>query len=49
MFSLEIAFNDGGGDTETVFVRRQHAVVGASDYSHVVIDELAELPYELHL
>ncbi|MGA1190672.1 MAG: FHA domain-containing protein [Bdellovibrionota bacterium] len=49
MFSLEIDFNDGDGGTETVFVRRHHAVIGASDYSHVLIDELAALPYELHL
>ena len=49
MFSLEITFNGDGADTETVFVRRSHAVIGASDYAHVMIDELAELPYELHL
>lgn len=49
MFSLEITFADGAGDSETVFVQRPHAIVGASDYSHVVIGDLTDFPYELHL
>ncbi|MCB0328884.1 MAG: FHA domain-containing protein [Bdellovibrionales bacterium] len=49
MFALEITFNDGKGDTETVLVQRPHAIIGASDYSHVVIGDLVDLPYELHL
>ena len=49
MFALEIAFQDGGQSTETVLVRRPEALIGSSDRSHIVIEDLATLGYDLML
>jgi pSer/pThr/pTyr-binding forkhead associated (FHA) protein len=49
MFSLEIVFNDGVSQPEMILVRRPQALVGASDYAHVVIEDMRELEYQLRL
>ncbi|MBX7137398.1 MAG: FHA domain-containing protein [Oligoflexia bacterium] len=49
MFALEIDFRDGISDPETIFVRRPHALVGASDYAHVVVEDMKELGYQIRL
>jgi len=49
MFSLEIAFADGVSRPETILVRRPQALIGASDYAHVVIDDLRDLGYQVRL
>ncbi|MCB0320592.1 MAG: FHA domain-containing protein [Bdellovibrionales bacterium] len=49
MFALEITFQDGAVESETVFVQRPHAIIGSSEYSHVVIGDLSSLPFDLHL
>jgi pSer/pThr/pTyr-binding forkhead associated (FHA) protein len=49
MFALEITF---GGETpsyETVFMRRSVATIGARENSHLVIDEMQGMGYELQL
>ena len=49
MFALEIQFRDGVSQSETIYVRRPQAVVGASDYAHVVVEDLKELGFQLRL
>lgn len=49
MFAVEISFQDGVSDTETIFVRRPQALVGSSDYAHVVIDDMRSLDFQLRL
>lgn len=49
MFALEINFKDGTAEPETVLVQRPSAIIGASDFAHVVIGDLSELPYEMHV
>ena len=49
MFSIEIAFADGVSQPETILVRRPQALIGSSDYAHVVIDDLKELNYQIRL
>lgn len=49
MFALEIKFKDGVSEPETIFVKRPMALIGASDYSHVVIDDMSSLDYQLKL
>ncbi|NDC37774.1 MAG: FHA domain-containing protein [Proteobacteria bacterium] len=49
MFSIEISFADGVSRPETILVRRPQALIGASDYAHVVIDDLRELNYQVRL
>ncbi len=38
MFALEINFHDGVSSTETLLVRRPYAVVGGSEFAHVIIE-----------
>ena len=38
MFALEIVFHDGISPSEVVFVRRPQAIIGNSDFAHVVIE-----------
>ena len=38
MFALEIEFHDGVSAPETLLVRRVHAIVGASEFAHVVVE-----------
>ena len=49
MFSLEINFQDGVSQPEMLFVRRPQAIVGASDFAHVVIDDMKPLDYQIRL
>ncbi|MCC6220304.1 MAG: FHA domain-containing protein [Deltaproteobacteria bacterium] len=49
MFALEIKFNDGISQPEVLLVRRQHVVIGASDYAHVVIEGFAANRCDLKL
>ena len=49
MFALEIAFNDGVSQPETIFVRRPQALIGASDLAHVVIEDMRSLKYQLRV
>lgn len=49
MFALEINFKDGVSQPEMVLIRRPQALIGGSDYAHVVVDDLAQLPYQLRL
>lgn len=49
MFALEISFQDGVSQPEMVLVRRPQALIGASDYAHVVIDDMASLDYQLRV
>ncbi len=49
MYALEISFQDGLSETETVFVRRPHALIGASEYAHVVVDDMKNLSYQLRI
>jgi pSer/pThr/pTyr-binding forkhead associated (FHA) protein len=47
VFALEVIFHDGISPNEMIFVRRPHAIIGNSEFAHVVIEgasqELAEL------
>ncbi len=49
MFSLEITFRGETPSTETVFIRRPLAVIGAEENSHVIVDEMRALGYGLML
>lgn len=49
MFALEIFFRDGVSQPETIFVRRPQAIIGGSDFAHVVIEDMKSLPYQLRL
>ncbi|RMG42591.1 MAG: FHA domain-containing protein [Candidatus Dadabacteria bacterium] len=49
MFALELKFQDGVSRPETVFVRRPQALIGASDYAHVVVEDMRELDYQLRI
>ena len=49
MFALEISFNDGVSQPETIFVRRPQALIGASDLAHVVIEDMRNLKYQLRV
>ena len=49
MFALEISFKDGVSQPETILMRRPQALVGASDYAHVVIEDMKTLDYQLRL
>lgn len=47
MFALEISFQDGVSQPEMIFLRRPQALVGASDYAHVFLEDMKELNYQL--
>lgn len=49
MFALEIDFQDGVSPPEILLVRRPHAIIGSSDYAHVLIEGSAANLYELRL
>ena len=49
MFALEISFQDGVSQPEMILVRRPHALIGASDYAHVMIDDMRDLDYQLRI
>lgn len=49
MFAIEISFADGVSQPETILVRRPQALIGATDYAHVVIDDLRDLNYQIRL
>ena len=49
MFALEISFKDGASQPEMILVRRPQALIGASDYAHVVIEDMRNLDYQLRL
>lgn len=47
MFALEISFQDGVSQPEMIFLRRPQALVGASDYAHVFLEDMKDLRYQL--
>jgi pSer/pThr/pTyr-binding forkhead associated (FHA) protein len=47
MFALEITFKGEKPSTETVFIRRPLAVIGADEAAHVIVDEMRSLGYNL--
>ncbi|MCB0310304.1 MAG: FHA domain-containing protein [Bdellovibrionales bacterium] len=47
MFALEITFKDGVSEAEAVFVRRPQTLIGASDYAHVVVEDMRALGYQI--
>lgn len=49
MFALEINFQDGVSQSETILIRRPQALIGSSDYAHVVVDDLKSLGCQLRL
>ncbi len=49
MFALEITFKDGVSQPEMIFIRRPQAIIGASDYAHVVVEDLKALNTQLRL
>ena len=49
MFALEIDFHDGVSPSEVLLVRRAHAVIGAGEYAHVVIEGGASSVAEVRL
>lgn len=49
MFALEINFLDGVSQPETIFVRRPQALIGASDYAHVVVEDMKDLDFQIRL
>ncbi len=49
MFALEIDFHDGISSPETFLIRRAQALIGSSEFSHVVIDGAAVDSAELRV
>lgn len=49
MFALEIHFHDGVSQPETILIRRPQALIGASDYAHVVVEDMRDLDYQIRL
>ncbi|MCB0352688.1 MAG: FHA domain-containing protein [Bdellovibrionales bacterium] len=49
MYALEINFRDGVSRGETIFIRRPQALIGATDYAHVVIDDMKDLDFQMRL
>ncbi len=47
MFVLEINFHDGVSKPEMLLIRRPHAIIGTSEFAHVVIDGASASFYEL--
>lgn len=49
MFALEISFDDGASPAETLFMRRPQALIGASEYANVVVEDLKELDLQIRV
>jgi len=49
MFALEIGFQDGVSQPEMIMIRRPQALIGASDYAHVVVDDMKDCGFQLRL
>jgi len=49
MFSLEINFSDGVSKPETILIKRPQALIGATDFAHVVIEDMQSLDYQIRL
>lgn len=49
MFALEISFADAVSQPEMLLVRRPQALLGAGEYSHVVLEDMQALGYQVHL
>ncbi len=49
MFTLEIAFKEGASQPEMLLLRRPQGLIGASDYAHVVIEDMQSLGYQLRV
>ncbi|MBL7661548.1 FHA domain-containing protein [bacterium] len=49
MFALEIDFHDGVSEPETIFVRRQHAIIGSAEHAHVVLEGTQSEQFEIRL
>lgn len=49
MFALEITFKGEKPSSETVFIRRPLAVIGAEESAHVIVEEMKSLGYSLQI
>lgn len=49
MFALEVVFQDGISNSETIFVRRMSSTVGSGENSHVIIEGIGSSPCDLKL
>jgi pSer/pThr/pTyr-binding forkhead associated (FHA) protein len=49
MYALEVNFQDGISKPEMILIKRPQAVVGGSDYAHVVIEDMKHLGFQLRL
>ena len=49
MFALEIDFHDGISPPETILVRRSSAIIGSSEFAHVVIEGASSSQCELRI
>jgi pSer/pThr/pTyr-binding forkhead associated (FHA) protein len=49
MFALEIIFKGAAAGSETVFIRRPTALIGAQEKAHVVLDDLRDLNYQIRI
>ncbi len=47
MFALEVDFNDSVSQVETIFVRRPQALIGSSEFAHVVVEDLKDVQLRL--
>ena len=48
MFVVEISFTKSGQQSEIIYVRRPHFIIGSLQNAHVVVDEMASFGYSLH-
>jgi len=49
MFALEITFKGEKPSSETLFIRRPLAVIGAEESAHVIVEEMKSLGYSLQV
>ena len=48
MFVVEISFTKTGQQSEIIYVKRPHFIIGSTQDAHVIVDEMASLGYSLH-
>ncbi len=49
MFVIDVTFQGGAASVERMFVRRPYLTIGAADSSHLVVGEMANLGFALHV
>ncbi len=49
MFALELNFKDNSDPSVLMFVRRPQALIGATNFANVIIDDMQGLPYQIRL